>query len=196
MHWSCLYGCNTNTKCLVFWPAMYAASMAPADARVSESITKNKTRAFSFARCSSSIKSGVQSDTCWKFNKKKCYSLSIENLFFMADLPDYKTKCHISAALALPHRLSMLSDCTIRPKILLVHCCHRLASVHLCFVRWPPRSIERLMWLILIRSPYLVCGKCNHDTMTSIVAMIESEIASSRQPTHKIHRTSIHSCDD
>lgn len=58
------YGCSTSTKCLVFWPAMCAASIAPADALVSESMTKNRTRAFSLARCSSSIRSGVQSETC------------------------------------------------------------------------------------------------------------------------------------
>lgn len=38
--------------------------MAPDAPRVSESITKNNTRAFSLARCSNSIKSGVQSETC------------------------------------------------------------------------------------------------------------------------------------
>lgn len=64
MHCSGLYGLNTTTKCLGFCPARYATSMAADDARVSESITKNNTRAFSFARCSNSIRSGVQSDTC------------------------------------------------------------------------------------------------------------------------------------
>lgn len=38
--------------------------MQAAVARVSESITKNSTRAFSLARCSSSMRSGVQSETC------------------------------------------------------------------------------------------------------------------------------------
>lgn len=41
-------------------------SMAPADARVSESITKNRTRAFSLARCSRAMRSGVHCETCWK----------------------------------------------------------------------------------------------------------------------------------
>lgn len=50
---------------LTFCPAIFAASIAPADALVSESITKNKTRAFSLARCSSSMRSGVHCETCY-----------------------------------------------------------------------------------------------------------------------------------
>lgn len=38
--------------------------MAPADALVSESITKNSTRAFSLARCSRAMRSGVHCETC------------------------------------------------------------------------------------------------------------------------------------
>lgn len=75
--WFGLYGCKTNTSCLQFWPAMCAASMAPADARVSESITKNNTRAFSLARCSSSMRSGVQSDTCCNAEGSKVVRIDV-----------------------------------------------------------------------------------------------------------------------
>lgn len=52
-------------------PEILPASMVAADARVSESITKNRTRAFSLARCSNSIRSGVHSDTCCKIIQTK-----------------------------------------------------------------------------------------------------------------------------
>lgn len=76
-----LYGCSTNTKCFKFCPAICATSIAPAVARVSESITKNKMRAFSFARCSNSIKSGVHCDTCCKkiIKKKICTKKNKKN---------------------------------------------------------------------------------------------------------------------
>lgn len=68
--WLRLYGWRTRMRGFWFWPAMCAASMAPAEARVSESMTKNKTRAFSFARCSRAMRSGVHCETCckWKQN--------------------------------------------------------------------------------------------------------------------------------
>lgn len=66
--WLRLYGWRTRMRGFWFCPAMCAASIAPAEARVSESITKKRTRAFSFARCSRAMRSGVHCETCygWK----------------------------------------------------------------------------------------------------------------------------------
>lgn len=56
-----------------FWfcPAMCAASIAPAEARVSESMTKKSTRAFSLARCSRAMRSGVHCETCCVFEREE-----------------------------------------------------------------------------------------------------------------------------
>lgn len=138
MHCSRLYGCNTRTKCCELMPEILPASMVAADARVSESITKNRTRAFSLARCSNSIRSGVHSDTCCKF-------IQIENDFHFKfstpfspissirnsteHLPDYKKKCLIGLAVVWRRRHATSLDYTIRPKILPVLLGHRTDSV-------------------------------------------------------------------
>lgn len=132
MHWSRLYGCNTRTKCCELMPEMLPASMEAADARVSESITKNKTRAFSLARCSNSIRSGVHSDTCCGFQESK--SVKFRKLLLQTDpircyLPDYKMKCSIGSIGVWRHRPATSLDCMIPPKILLVLGYHRTVSV-------------------------------------------------------------------
>lgn len=157
MHWSGLYGCKTNTKCLEFCPAMWAASMAPADARVSESITKNSTRAFSLARCSSSIRSGVQSDTCythiWKDLCMRITFCQMEQHFSGADqsvIPDYKMRFPARLVPVWQHRLAMLSDYMSRPKILPVHS-NRMSAV------FPVEPLVRQLchWIHFVHFPIL-----------------------------------------
>lgn len=75
-----LYGRRTSTNRLEFFPAIWATSIAPAVDLVCESITKKRTRAFSFARCSSSSRSGVHSETCCKINQLKCHKRILRNI--------------------------------------------------------------------------------------------------------------------
>ena len=151
---------------------MCAASMAPADARVSESMTKKSTRAFSLARCSNSIRSGVQSETCWNTPEK---NEKIRNVLTMGpdNLPDCKTKCPNPLKLEWQHPPSMWSDYRNPPKILPVRLhrfCHPNHNRQMTLRCQPPMEFHH----------------------SSNAVHFAFEIASNRRPAHKTRQTSNH----
>lgn len=182
MHWSRLYGCNTRTKCCELMPEMLPASMEAADARVSESITKNKTRAFSLARCSNSIRSGVHSDTCCGYSETQ--SIKFRKRLLQPDsiqcyLPDYRMKCSIDSVEVWRHRPSTSLDCTIPPKILLVLGCHRTESV-----------LILMLWLLIVSTKMVAPIPIDPPaTYEFPIEVLEFGIASNRRPIHRIRRT-------